>query len=126
MAACLTSSTKKSNSRFILKPFNPHSPCVLCRSFVHRGSDASGSTSSTFRFSADGSSGVLETSGVVYGSAYTGRNEFDVVSVSSTSMVIRYTSASDRDLAPYIVGKKESLTLNASNRSITYNGDVHK
>jgi hypothetical protein len=96
------------------------------RSFVYRGSDGYGTTSSTIRFSTDGRTGALETSGVVLGSAYSGRNEFDVISSSTTEMTIRYTAASDRDLAPYIVGKKEFISLNAANRTITYNGNVHK
>lgn len=93
------------------------------RSFVNRSSDAMGSTTTTFRFSADGKSGVMETSGTIMGSAYSGRNEFSVVSATSSQLVIKYTSATDRDLAPYIVGKKETLSLNASRQTVEYNGD---
>ena len=125
-------------SALMAMPLFGFSPAIECenalelsafwqgRSFVNRSSDALGISTNTFRFVSSGKSAVYETSGVIGGSGNSGRNEFDVVSASSSQLVLKYTSASDRDMAPYIVGKTETVALNASDRSMTISGKLYR
>jgi len=89
-------------------------------------SDALGSSTGAFTFSSDGASGSYETRGNIGGRTYTDKNRFDVVSSSSTELTVKYTWTSDPAMASYVVGKSETIRLNAAGNSISHGGKTYR
>ena len=96
------------------------------QTFTVSSSDALGSSSGSFSFSADGTSGSYETRGNIGGRVYTGKNTFDVTASSGNQLTIKYTWTSDADMASYVIGKSETIKLNADSKSITHGGKTYR
>ena len=92
------------------------------KTFTSVTSDALGTTKRTLTFSAYVESGEYEESSKYGKVTY----RFIVVLSSLEKSTIEYTASSDAEMAPYVVGKSESILLNAQEGSISLGGKTYR